>query len=189
MSKKKRTKPAPAATAQASHTVTEESPTLTLGQVEMLSDSRREISLLSLAIDGMRFINDEGLDVEIQHSSGQDAHLALLAANQTRDIWAVHAARQAFTTPALPLGVVLTTTGTGTEVNGGFVIRRRADNEKVAFSSLSTRPRFAYCNPDYTITLPPQVLADNYTDILSHLLEQYFSMEDSTGIVDSEVWK
>jgi len=81
--------------------------------------------------------------------------------------------------------VVLTTTGTGTEANGGFVISRRADNEKIAFSSLSTRPRFAYCNPDYTITLPPQVLADNYTDILSHLLEQYFSMEDSTGIVDA----
>ncbi|MBS0312319.1 MAG: iron-containing alcohol dehydrogenase, partial [Proteobacteria bacterium] len=132
---------------------------------------------------------DHGVDFVLAIGGGSaiDAAkaIALLAANQARDIWAYHMARQDFTAPALPLGVVLTTTGTGTEVNGGFVIRRRADNEKIAFSSLSTRPRFAYCNPDYTITLPPQVLADNYTDILSHLLEQYFSMEDSTGIVDA----
>jgi alcohol dehydrogenase YqhD (iron-dependent ADH family) len=111
--------------------------------------------------------------------------VALLAANQSCDIWAYHTERQRFALPALPLGVVLTTTGTGTETNGGFVISRRASNEKVAFSCLSTRPRFAYCNPDYTISLPPQVLADNYTDIISHLLEQYFSLEDSTGIIDA----
>jgi len=111
--------------------------------------------------------------------------IALLAANQARDIWAYQTEHRGFSAPALPLGVVLTTTGTGTEVNGGFVISRRANNEKVAFSSLSTRPRFAYCNPDYTISLPPQVLADNYTDIISHLLEQFFSMEETTGIVDA----
>ncbi|MBW8363831.1 MAG: iron-containing alcohol dehydrogenase [Rhizobium sp.] len=138
---------------------------------------------------GVGLALDHGVDFVLAIGGGSaiDAAkaIALLAANGTRDIWAVHAARQAFTAPALPLGVVLTTTGTGTEVNGSFIISRRADNEKVAFSSLSTRPRFAYCNPDYTITLPPQVLADNYTDILSHLLEQYFSMEETTGIVDA----
>lgn len=111
--------------------------------------------------------------------------IALLAANRACDIWAYQAERRSFAAPALPLGVVLTTTGTGTEVNGGFVISRRANNEKVAFGSLSARPRFAYCNPDYTISLPPQVLADNYTDIISHLLEQFFSMEETTGIVDA----
>lgn len=113
--------------------------------------------------------------------------IALLAANRHHDIWAYQQDRTRFDSPALPLGVVLTTTGTGTEVNGGFVITRTSNNEKVAFSSLSTRPRFAYCNPDFTISLPPQVLADNYTDILSHLLEQYFSMEETTGIVDAMI--
>jgi len=113
--------------------------------------------------------------------------IALLAANRHHDIWAYQQNPKRFDSPALPLGVVLTTTGTGTEVNGGFVITRTSNNEKVAFSSLSTRPRFAYCNPDFTISLPPQVLADNYTDMLSHLLEQYFSMEESTGIVDAMI--
>lgn len=111
--------------------------------------------------------------------------IALLAANNTQDIWAYQKERARLTAPALPLGVVLTTTGTGTEVNGGFVISRRANNEKVVFTSLSTRPRFAYCNPDFTISLPQQVLSDNYTDIIAHLLEQYFSMEETMGIVDA----
>lgn len=132
---------------------------------------------------------DHGVDFILAIGGGSviDAAkaIALLAANRARDIWAYQTERQGFTAPALPLGVVLTTTGTGTEVNGGFVISRRASDEKVAFSSLSTRPRFAYCNPDYTISLPPQVLADNYTDIISHLLEQFFSMEETTGIVDA----
>ncbi len=113
--------------------------------------------------------------------------IALLAANRQDDIWAYQQDRPRFNVPALPLGVVLTTTGTGTEVNGGFVITRASNNEKVAFSALSTRPRFAYCNPDFTISLPPHVLADNYTDILSHLLEQYFSMEETIGIVDAMI--
>lgn len=113
--------------------------------------------------------------------------IALLAANRHHDIWAYLQDLERFSLPALPLGVVLTTTGTGTEVNGGFVITRSSNNEKVAFSSLSTRPRFAYCNPDFTIDLPPQVLADNYTDILSHLLEQYFSMEETVGLVDAMI--
>lgn len=135
-----------------------------------------------LALDhGVNFILAIGGGSVIDASKA----IALLAANHVHDIWAYQTERKRFTAPALPLGVVLTTTGTGTEVNGGFVISRRANNEKVAFSSLSTRPRFAYCNPDYTISLPPQVLADNYTDIISHLLEQFFSMEETTGIVDA----
>lgn len=113
--------------------------------------------------------------------------IALVAANRHHDIWAYQQDPTRFDSPALPLGVVLTTTGTGTEVNGGFVITRSSNNEKVALSSLSTRPRFAYCNPDFTLSLPPQVLADNYTDMLSHLLEQYFSMEETTGIVDAMI--
>ncbi|MBT9568775.1 MAG: iron-containing alcohol dehydrogenase [Thiobacillus sp.] len=141
--------------------------------------------------EGARFAQAHGVDFILAIGGGSviDAAkaIALLAANRHHDIWTYRQDRTRFDTPALPLGVVLTTTGTGTEVNGGFVITRTGDNEKVAFSSLSARPRFAYCNPDFTITLPPQVLADNYTDILSHLLEQYFSMEETTGIVDAMI--
>lgn len=141
--------------------------------------------------DGARLAQVHEVDLVLAIGGGSviDASkaIALLAANRHHDIWAYLQDRERFSLPALPLGVVLTTTGTGTEVNGGFVITRSSNNEKVAFSSLSTRPRFAYCNPDFTISLPPQVLADNYTDILSHLLEQYFSMEEATGIVDAMI--
>ena len=113
--------------------------------------------------------------------------IALLAANGEVDIWAWRDQRDRFARPALPLGVVLTTTGTGAEVNGSFVLTRAATQEKVALSALSTRPRFAWCNPDFTRTLPVHVLRDNYTDIVSHLLEQYFSMDATPGIVDAMI--
>lgn len=113
--------------------------------------------------------------------------IALLAANKVPDIWEYRQRRAHFSVPALPLGVVLTTTGTGSEGNGGFVISRQLTDEKVAFTDLSTRPRFAYCNPNFTRTLPRAVLTDNHTDVLSHLLEQFFSTDETPGIVDAMI--
>lgn len=134
---------------------------------------------------------DHGADLIVAVGGGSviDASkaIALLAANGETDIWAYATDRARFVAPALPLGVVLTTTGTGAEVNGGFVLTRAATQEKVAFSCLSARPRFAWCNPDFARTLPPDVLSDNYADIVSHLLEQYFSLEDTPGIVDAMI--
>lgn len=110
--------------------------------------------------------------------------VALSVANNYQNIWNYKCSRAAFLQPAIPIGVVLTTVGTGSEVNGGFVLDNQTENLKVGLTNLSTRPRFAYCNPEYTYTLSHETLRNNYVDILSHLLEQYFSFTDQISLID-----
>lgn len=110
--------------------------------------------------------------------------IALLASNTAHSIWQYKDERESFVNPAIPLGVVLTTAGTGSEVNGGFVIDNKESGEKIGFTNFSTRPVFACCNPEFTYHLSPETTRNNIVDILSHLLEQYFSNDDELFYVD-----
>lgn len=79
----------------------------------------------------------------------------------------------------IPVGAVLTMTGTGSEMNGGSVITNEDLTIKAgrAFPSL-VFPKFAIMNPEYTYTVPKIQMVSGIYDIISHLCEQYFSGED-----------
>jgi alcohol dehydrogenase YqhD (iron-dependent ADH family) len=81
--------------------------------------------------------------------------------------------------PVLPVGCVLTMVGTGSEMNGGAVITNPRTHEKIGkvFSS-ALYPRFTILNPEFTFTLPKYQMVAGFFDIMSHILEQYFSGED-----------
>lgn len=85
--------------------------------------------------------------------------------------------------PIIPVGDVLTMSGTGSEMNGGSVITNEAAKLKIGrVFEPEVFPRFSILNPAYTFTLPKyQVVAGIY-DIFSHICEQYFSgTDDSTS--------
>ncbi len=79
----------------------------------------------------------------------------------------------------VPVGVVLTMVGTGSEMNGGAVITNRERGLKLGhvFGS-EVFPRFAILNPEYTYTLPRYQMVAGIFDIMNHITEQYFSGED-----------
>ncbi|MBR1713166.1 MAG: iron-containing alcohol dehydrogenase [Alloprevotella sp.] len=79
----------------------------------------------------------------------------------------------------LPIGAVLTMVGTGSEMNGGSVITNHAEGLKIGkVFDERVMPRFAILNPRFTMTLPRYQMVAGIFDIMSHLLEQYFSGED-----------
>ncbi|MDO4794307.1 MAG: iron-containing alcohol dehydrogenase [Filifactor alocis] len=79
----------------------------------------------------------------------------------------------------LPLGCVLTMAGTGSEMNGGSVITNTKTKEKIAsIFPESVYPKFAILNPEWTFTVPKYQMVAGMFDIMSHILEQYFSGED-----------
>lgn len=79
----------------------------------------------------------------------------------------------------VPVGCVLTMVGTGSEMNSGSVITNTAQKRKVGRSfGEQVCPRFAVLNPEYTYTLPQYQMVAGIFDIMSHILEQYFSGED-----------
>lgn len=79
----------------------------------------------------------------------------------------------------IPVGCVLTMVGTGSEMNGGSVITNPEQKLKIGhvFGD-NVMPKFSILNPVYTYTLPKKQMIAGLFDIMSHILEQYFSGTD-----------
>ncbi|MBU6492480.1 MAG: iron-containing alcohol dehydrogenase [Burkholderiales bacterium] len=89
--------------------------------------------------------------------------------------WQIMQARGENVTRALPLGSVLTLPATGSEMNNGAVITRRATHAKLPFHSQHTFPQFSILDPRKTFTLPPRQVANGVVDAFTHIIEQYLT--------------
>ena len=79
----------------------------------------------------------------------------------------------------IPVGCVLTMVGTGSEMNGGSVITNREQKLKIGHVfGENVFPKFSVLNPEFTFTVPKEQMVSGIYDIMSHILEQYFSGED-----------
>lgn len=82
-------------------------------------------------------------------------------------------------TKIIPIGCVLTMVGTGSEMNGGSVITNNSQKLKIGHVfGENVFPKFSILNPEYTFTLPKYQMVSGIYDIMSHILEQYFSGTD-----------
>lgn len=79
----------------------------------------------------------------------------------------------------IPVGVVLTMVGTGSEMNGGSVITNHEAKLKIGhvFGS-EVFPKFAVLNPEFTYSVPRYQMVSGIYDIMNHIMEQYFSGTD-----------
>ena len=79
----------------------------------------------------------------------------------------------------IPVGCVLTMVGTGSEMNGGSVITNHAQKLKIGHVfGENVFPKFSILNPEFTFTVPKYQMISGIYDIMSHILEQYFSGTD-----------
>ena len=79
----------------------------------------------------------------------------------------------------IPVGSVLTMVGTGSEMNGGSVITNQAQGLKIGkVFGEEVFPKFSILNPKYTFTVPQYQMVAGIFDIMSHIMEQYFSDDD-----------
>ena len=79
----------------------------------------------------------------------------------------------------VPVGCVLTMVGTGSEMNGGSVITNHEQKLKIGHVfGEKVFPKFSVLDPEFTFTLPKYQMVAGFYDIMSHILEQYFSGTD-----------
>ncbi|MDB5085133.1 MAG: iron-containing alcohol dehydrogenase [Bacilli bacterium] len=83
--------------------------------------------------------------------------------------------RRARAEDALPLGTILTLSATGSEMNGTSVISNLETEEKRSTSALALYPRFSFCDPANTLTVPKNQTVYGIVDMMSHVFEQYFT--------------
>jgi alcohol dehydrogenase YqhD (iron-dependent ADH family) len=83
---------------------------------------------------------------------------------------------------AVPVGVISTIPASGSETSNCAIISN--GEWKLGFEDDIIIPKFAIINPEYTLKLPQFQTACGVADILSHLLERYFSDVPNTDVTD-----
>ena len=108
-----------------------------------------------------------------------------MAAVYDGDIWTDFWARTGIVDfNPLPLGVIVTVAGTGSEMNGGAVITNEELKIKTGKDYPACNAKFALLDPAYTYSVPQKQMVSGGFDILSHIMETYFSEPDEDNVSD-----
>lgn len=98
------------------------------------------------------------------------------------DIWYMEYCRGQFPTAGIPMGAVVTVSGTGAEMNAGAVITYEEKKWKGAvFGSAAS---FAVLDPAYTMSVPPVQVLSGAFDTLSHAMETYLGSSGQDNVSD-----
>ena len=89
-----------------------------------------------------------------------------------KDLWKMEFQEHQFPTEYLPMGAIVTASGTGAEMNNGAVITNEETKTKTGV--LGAYASFAALDPEYTMSLPKKQVISGAFDTLSHCMETYF---------------
>ena len=133
--------------------------------------------------EGVKIARENNVDFILAVGGGSCSDYAKavsVSVNCDDDPWEKYFARFEEPTCAIvPVGVVLTMAGTGSEMNGGSVITNHEKNLKIGHVfSTDVAPKFAIMNPEFTFSLPKYQMVAGIFDTMNHITEQYFSGTD-----------
>lgn len=139
-------------------------------------------------LEGAKLAKDNQVDwiLGIGGGSVMDCCKAVsMAAVSEKDIWDEYWAKPGVVDfDPLPLGVIVTVAGTGSECNGGAVITNETLKVKTGRDYPKCNPEFALMDPCYTYTVPKKQMVSGSFDILSHIMETYFSEPNEENVSD-----
>lgn len=139
-------------------------------------------------MEGAKLAKENNVDIILAVGGGSvmDCCKAVsMAAAYDGDIWSDYweKAGVIYFEP-VPLGVIVTAAGTGSECNGGAVITNEDKKIKTGRDYPKCNPKFALMDPEYTMSVPKLQTASGGFDILSHIMETYFSKTDEDNVSD-----
>lgn len=83
--------------------------------------------------------------------------------------------RRVYDAPPLPVALIGTTAGTGSEVTGVSVLTNDATGRKKSISGPDCYAAVAFCDPKYTASMPRSVTVSTALDAFAHAVEGYFT--------------
>lgn len=136
--------------------------------------------------EGARKAKEEKVDAIIAVGGGSVIDASKIIALQARtdeDIWDLEINKRGVSSVApLPLGAIVTATGTGSEMNGGAVITNEETKQKNGL--FASAPSFAFLDYDIIKTLPRKQVLSGAFDTLSHAMETYFGTSSTLNPSD-----
>ncbi len=142
---------------------------------------------LSLVKDGIKFVKEKKIDFILALGGGSviDSSKAIaIGVPYIGDVWDFFSGK-AEVKETLPVGVILTLPAAGSESSGSSVITNEDGWYKRSIDGVDAiRPKFAIMNPELTFSLPVYQTASGGCDIMSHVMERYFSVTRYVDLTD-----
>ena len=133
-------------------------------------------------LEGVRLVNENKIDLILAVGGGSVIDLAkgVSASAYTTNAWEKYWIEgKPVDSQVVPVASILTMVGTGSEMNGGSVItNEEAKLKKGHVFEAKVYPKFSILDPTYTYSVPQYQMLSGIFDIMSHLMEQYFSGTD-----------
>lgn len=135
--------------------------------------------------EGARLVRDCGVDFILAAGGGSVIDCCKIVSAQARldeDIWEMQYARHQYPTAFVPMGAVVTASGTGAEQNNGAVITHTG--KKLKQPLVGAYNSFAILDSDLTKTLPMAQVVSGAFDTLSHCMETYMGKPQADNLSD-----
>jgi alcohol dehydrogenase YqhD (iron-dependent ADH family) len=141
---------------------------------------------LSLVHQGVRLCKEHGLGLVLAVGGGSvidSAKAIAMGAVIDGEVWDFFLGKGG-PQAALPVGTVLTIAAAGSEASTSSVITNEEGWLKRGVNSDLIYPRFSILNPELAFTLPDFQVACGATDVMSHLMERYFTNVPNVAFTD-----
>lgn len=136
---------------------------------------------------GAQICKDEQIDVLLAVGGGStlDATKFMAAGSCVdHDPWDFLNDKWAPIEKALPVVTVLTLAATGSEMDAGGVISNPDTQDKIGRLAPPMLPKVSFLDPTNTYTVSPYQTACGAADMLSHIIEVYFNMNQDLFMLD-----
>lgn len=135
--------------------------------------------------EGVELVKKENIDFILAVGGGSVIDCCKVISSQAvidEDIWDLEYVHGKFPTEGIPMGAIVTASGTGAEMNGGAVITHEEKNWKGGI--FASTADFVVLDPVYTLTVPSMQVLSGAFDTLSHALETYLGNSDQDNVSD-----
>ena len=135
--------------------------------------------------EGAALAREHGVDFILAVGGGSVIDCCKVISAQAKlseDIFNMEYVKGKFPTAGIPMGAVVTASGTGAEMNPGAVITYEEKMWKGPI--FGTAASFAVLDPVYTMSVPPMQVLSGAFDTLSHAMETYLGASDEDNVSD-----
>ncbi len=135
--------------------------------------------------EGAALVRSRGVDFILAAGGGSVIDCCKVISAQAmldEDIWDMEYQSGRFPSAGVPMGAVVTASGTGAEMNAGAVIT--CEDKSWKGPIVGNAARFAILDPAYTATVPAMQSLSGAFDTLSHAMETYLGNSDRDNVSD-----
>lgn len=141
---------------------------------------------LSLVNEGIELCRKEKVDFILAVGGGSvidSAKAIAIGVPYSGDVWDFYC-KDIEIKEAIPVSTILTIPAAGSESSTGTVITNEEKQLKLSCGCELLRPLLSIINPELYFTLPKNQIANGISDMMSHIMERYFTNTYNTDLID-----